>query len=290
MTKIFFVRRQAPDWHTLSEDYRNGKLIDPKRFVPAEDIPGFPANIVKLIDRWNSAYSVDFFTFRAVVSSLSRKNISGIEHSMSLTYDDPQLFELLRAHDDALVYFHDDDDFFSPDIAKVVFHTDWDGDVIVSPLFRIGADTFTFVKPDVGSDYVWGEARDFHLPFQSNNYGMRVTLFEKPDDLIAFKDHVEASEAFLRLKMKAHQITTPISATVKTPASASVLNYILSPKAQLLRRIGLGALRRDLFRGFLSDSDPDGVPAEYDWIKGPVEELQALVQAIVLHKPYEGTY
>ena len=287
ITKVLFARRQSPDWEMISRHYRNGDTVDPSWFVPQEDLPGFPTDIVELIGNWNKAFSIDFFTFRARVAKKSRANISAIPASLSFSYDDPALLEAMTALPAALVYFHDDDDFFSPRIAEAVVGIEAQCDALVSPLFRIGSGTSTFVKPEVGSDYIWGAKGAFHMLFQSNNYGLRAGFFSNPADILEFKDHVMASAAAIRLGLNVCDIATPLSATVKTPASASMLKTIVGPRAMVLRRLGLSGLRTDYFQKLLDSSKMDGVPDEYDWVKEPLEDIRTMVSCILAKRPFD---
>ena len=288
MAEVIFARRQSPDWQMIADHYVQGKPVDSDWYVPPVHIPGFPPDIEGLIGKWNSTFSVDFFTFRAVVAALSEANINAIPHSLALAYDDPRLLEEMARNPAAFVYFHDDDDFFAPDIASILARHAITADAVVSPLFRVGSDTFTFAKPDVGSDFVWGRAEGFHMVFQSNNYGLRASSFADPAAILQYKDHVEASRAISGSGLTIHDITTPISATVKTPASASVLKSVVGPKAYWLRKLGLSGLRPDLLGGFIADSSTAGVPQEYGWIVEPLDEIRAMMQAIVARLPYAG--
>lgn len=285
MAKVVFARRQAPDWQLIAGRYRQGLPIDPGLFVPKETIPGFPPAIERLIANWNRSFSVDFFSFRAAVAALSEANIAAIPDSLALDYDDPRLLEEVAQNRDAYVYFHDDDDFFSPEIVRILGEQENGGDVIVSPLFRLGFGTYTFVNPGVGSDYLWGQPEAFRMTFQSNNYGLKAAFFDDPGELLRFKDHAHASRLAADLLPHIVHISAPISATVKTPASASVLPRVVGPRKTLVRRLGLSSFRMEYFRGFVADTDPTGVPPAYGWIARPMEEIRALVQAILDRRP-----
>lgn len=287
MTSVLFARRQSPDWDMISRHYRNGDTVDPAWFVPQEDIPGFPSDIVQLIGNWNKAFSIDFFTFRARVAKKSRANIAAISGSLSFAYDDPKLLEAMADIPDALVYFHDDDDFFSPRIAEALAQVDRPADVVISPLFRIGSGTSTFVNPAIGSDYVWGKKREFHMLLQSNNYGLRAGYFSDPGDILQFKDHVMASQEAVRQGLTLVDIPTLLSATVKTPASASMLRTIVGPRAMLLRRLGLSGLRTNYFQKLLDYSETEGVPDDYDWVKEPLEDIRTMVKCILAKQPFD---
>jgi hypothetical protein len=83
LDSIVFIKRQSPDWAALSADYRAGRPIDPRRYVPDHDIPTFPDNIEALIDAWNRRFGIDFFTVRHIIAQLCDQTIRAVRGAVS---------------------------------------------------------------------------------------------------------------------------------------------------------------------------------------------------------------
>lgn len=268
---MILVRRQSPDWAGLSRDFRAGSPIDGSRFVPDHEIFGFPSHIETLVEQWNARFSMDFFSFRAAVADLSAACVNAIPGARSFALEDVERVVEIAAREDAYIYFHDDDDFFSPRLTSVVRGVGTQPDAIVTPLFRIGLPTFTFVREGHASVPVWGEVRRPDFRFQSNNYGISSRRCRSMSDLWALKDHVAASARADELGFEDAVLPTPLSATVKTPGSASMLPSVFasnaSPEEVVLRYAD--QLRRL--------ETPPGCA----WIGRPIEEIGGLVGALV---------
>ncbi len=92
--------------------------------------------------------------------------------SCSFTFDELPRVAELAARLAVFVYFHDDDDFFAPGLAALARRAGGTADAIVTPLFRVGTPTFTFVRDPYGSDIFWGPRGRPGFRFQTNNYGI----------------------------------------------------------------------------------------------------------------------
>ena len=278
--RIVFACRRAPDWSALSRDFRAGRPIARARYLPPEPVPGFPRAIGSYISRWNRTFRIDFFTFRAEIAALSRASVARVANSASVASDDPALVDLAKANPGALIYFHDDDDFFAPNIAEATASADPACDVVVTPLFRVGIPTFTFVPPDVQPTVLWGDARACDMHFQSNNYGIRAGGAAGGSKLAAFADHVAASEHADRTALRITYLADPVSATVKTPGSASMLRRVFGPRAMLLDMLGRSGRRDGVFEAFGPAVDANALPEEYRWASDPANRIAALVASV----------
>ncbi|HKM62735.1 MAG TPA: hypothetical protein VJY39_09620 [Acidisphaera sp.] len=221
MQRLLFVTRQSPDWRSLAADFRQSRPIDPARFRPTESIPGFPSNIVDLVGMWNAHMHIDFFTCRSRLKDIADATIARVPGASRIAYDD--LGRIGPLGRDSIVFFHDDDDWFSPRLAtsaEAVSRCDYD--VCVFPLPRIGTDTFTFVRPAQGSRVVVGRRQDFHFRYQTNNYGLNGSICDYAT-LLAMKDHVIASTYADWRGFRDLYVDEIVSATVKTPCAASSL-------------------------------------------------------------------
>lgn len=278
---VVLVRRQSPDWHGLSRDFRQGLAIDPGRFVPDHYIPGFPSQVDLLIAQWNRRFRIDFFTFRAVIAELSRRSIVAVcGRGGAEAFDDRQLpaVAALAAERDAYVYFHDDDDFFSPDLAAVIDTARTDADAIVTPLFRIGQHTWTFARPDCTPPVILGDCIGQHFRYQTNNYGVSTRRCRTIAELTALRDHVEASIHADQLEFRDAVLSEVLSATVKTPGSASMLPFVFASDEAL----------RAIFDLFIGGVSAVSLPEAYAWIAAPLRSIVRLVECVYGGKDYDA--
>jgi hypothetical protein len=236
---IAFVCRQAPDWRALSEDYRRGIPINPSRYVPSHPIPGFPNRIDLLISQWNKRFSIDFFSFRHVLAELSKRSIAGVENHYRFSYGELTGAAELGARAGGFVYFHDDDDFFAPHLASIVGMRRDEPDALVTPMFRIGTDAFTFVRDGCTPDVLCGPPRPHDFRYQTNNYGIASRHCQRVEQLRALKDHVFASFYADKEGFRDEILPFVVSATVKTPGSASMLPVIFRSEQCLVRSFEL---------------------------------------------------
>ena len=116
--------------------------------------------------------------------------------------------------------------------------------------------------------------------FQSNNYGLRAGGVAGGAGIGAFADHVIASERARGLSLRIGHLARPVSATIKTPGSASVLSRVFGRRATLLERLGLPSRRDRAFEEFGRAADPRGLPAEFAWARDVTERVTALVASV----------
>jgi len=273
LEQILFVRRQSPDWFALADDHLNGRKINEARFVPNYPIPGFPKNIAELIRLWNRTFAVDFFTCRARIATLSRANISSIPNSACFEFTETAKILDAMSSKRSVLFFHDDDDFFADTIfERMRLDHGWQADTCVFPLFRVENDLFTFVRDGQDCAFIWGRRQAFHFRFQSNNYGINGRICS-PELLREMKDHVLASRFADNLALSEHVYSYPVSATVKTPCSASMLGALKKNKDQF---------RKDMQAFSKKYSAPD-LPDEYAWLRDPLQEIARLFAAASNH-------
>jgi hypothetical protein len=275
---VVLIKRQSPDWQSLAADYRRGRPIAPERYVPPHPIPGFPPAIETLIDTWNKRFAIDFFTVRAIIAGLSQVCISSVARSHAFGLADFASVERLAGSRNFMAFFHDDDDFFAPDIFARLLPTDvFAFDTCVFPLYRIHADLFTFVRDDMQADFVLGRRQGFDFRFQSNNYGVSSRLCSAAN-LRALTDHVLASRVADACGFSEKVFSSAVSATVKTPASASQLPVVL----------GDTAAGEAQFSGFFAQFSRPELPADHAWLAGPLSLIARLLQAVAAGEGYEA--
>lgn len=267
---VAFARRQSPDWAGLANDYRAGRAIDPARYVPAQAIPNFPDNIVALIAAWNARYALDFFSVRAFIASLSRQNLARVRGARHFSHHEETAIAALAAEHDILLFFYDDDDFFAGDmLARLQGRPEIEADSVVFPLPRIHNDLATFSPLTIEPDFVWGARRPFLYKYHTNNYGLHARLC-RPEHLRAMKDHMDASDYAARLGFGHAELPFIVSATVKTPCSASMLHGLLTDEA---------GYDKDMVAFGEKFSKPT-LPDDLAWLSQPVAQIAKLFEAL----------
>jgi hypothetical protein len=263
LDRIVFARRQSPDWAGLAADFGAGVEIDPARYVPDHPITGFPANIVDLVDAWNATFRPDFFTCRAMIAALSARNIASVQGGVSVAYDDFDRISALAAESRFLLFFHDDDDFFAPDMLARL--TDLDSDVCVFPLIRVFNQTVTYVREGEAAEVICGARSRFFFRYHTNNYGIGSRLCTK-EILRGLKDHQDGSIFADQAGLRDAWVPYNLSATVKTPCSASILHGLVAEKPAFTQQMAqFGAM-------FAASR----WPARLEWLGAPVRRIGAL--------------
>lgn len=119
LDRIVFVRRRSPDWEALTRDHEFGMRIDPSRYRPPPELPGFPDDTVACIQAWNDSFWVNFFRCRRTLKRLSEDCVRQVRNSILLT--DDEMAELPARVGDArfVLFFFDDDDRLLPTCSSV---------------------------------------------------------------------------------------------------------------------------------------------------------------------------
>lgn len=275
MIEPAFSRRQSPDWSGLSREFRRGGRIEPSRYLPDHDIAGFPPGIDRAIEQWNDRYRIDYFTARAVLAELSARNVASIAASKAYTYAQREQILEDAKRERFVLFFHDDDDFFAADLPARIATVTEGVDVHVFPLFRVHSELFTFVRDGQPADFVWGARKNFDFRFQSNNYGIESRILT--GELLArMKDHVDASHYADAARLSEATYAFPVSATVKTPCSASHLSRLLESPRHFDREM----------KAFARRFTRPGLPAGYEWLERPLVSIARLFDATVNRRRY----
>jgi hypothetical protein len=273
-----FVRRQSPDWKSLSQDFRSGLAVDPRRYAPSHPIPGFPRNISALVEQWNQRFKIDFFTCRRIVADLSDKNIRAIPEASRFQHHQKADIVKLAENHNFFAFFHDDDDFFAPGLTQILADISaTESDALVFPLFRVNNDLFTFVKDGYSADFVWGRRQSFHFRFQTNNYAINSRICSEAA-LSALQDHVLASGYADKQGLTETVLSPVISATVKTPCSASILPIVFGNESAL----------RSQFEGFFEKFANPDLPSGYSWIIDPLKKISRLLDSVYQGHGYDA--
>lgn len=273
MSEWVFVRRQSPDWATLSQEYRTGVRVEPWRYLPDHYIPGFPPNVDRAIDRWNGRFDVDYFTSRAILAEISKQSIASIPQARPFSFRERESILDLAGRERFVLFFHDDDDLFASDLPERLDELTDDVDVHVFPLFRIHSEVVTFVREGQSAGAVLGARRDFDFRFQSNNYGLSSRILTD-ETLVRMKDHVEASDYATAHRLSEKVYPFAVSATIKTPCSASYLPRILEEPREFEREI----------RAFVKNLNEVPISEDYAWLKRSSTLIAALFDTVVSRK------
>jgi hypothetical protein len=267
---IIFVRRQSPDWGGLAHDYGAGLFIDPSRYKPRTNVPGFPEDVVECVRAWNDMFPIDFFRCRQVLREISEHSLRQISKATIISED--RLHELpeIVMGSQFFLFFFDDDDLFAPDMFERLSVLDFeDCDIAVFPLVRFGLDSFTFVRQDEAARVVVGTRRNFGHRFQTNNYGIsaRIAL---SGHLPHLKDHVLGSVYADQKNLRDIYFDILMSATNKTPCSANTIGGL--PANQLEYRAFVGR--------YVDNLRLLQIPRELGWMIEPINETIELFKEI----------
>jgi hypothetical protein len=270
LDRIAFARRQSPDWASLSRDYRAGLPIDPARYVPDHPVPHFPADIVGLIAAWNASFRPDFFTCRSIIGDIAARSLAAVRNAVHFSYEDSVEIAHLSADEHFVLFFHDDDDVFAADVfGRLAATAAWQADTCVFPLYRVAERLVTYVKDGHPAEGVWGSRSGFFYRFHSNNYGLSSRLCT-PQHLAGMKDHIAASDYATAQGFGESVLPFAISATIKTPCSASALTQLREGSAAYAPKVA------DFGKRY---ADPR-LPASHTWLREPLAEIAALFREI----------
>ncbi|MGO8738738.1 hypothetical protein [Rhodoblastus sp.] len=253
--RLILVTRQSPDWAALAADYRAGRAIDRARFRPDPSVPGFPDDLFALIDLWNERFAVDFFTCRARLKQIADMMLARIPLVRRVDF---QAFrEQGPGEGDALVFFHDDDDWFSPALSAQAQTLPLDRmDVVVFPLVRLWILTVTFVHPGFPVRDVVGRPSRFAFRYHTNNYGVSARVCQG-DVIDGMREHIPASAFAESRNFRDFYINAPLGCTIKTPCSASMMAELKKPENE----------GRQLVVRFIDAMEALTIPPEAEWIR-----------------------
>lgn len=266
-----FALRSAPDWVRLDVDYSAGRTVDPAAYVPAVLVPRFPGNIAECIGAWNATFRLNYYRMRAELSRIAAQSRTVNHGGANVACGDLADFLAGSVAEGrrAAVFFCDDDDWFCPNLLQRVAALDWSQPAIkVFPLLRLAAETFTFARRGTPCAEVVGRRQDFHFRFQTNNYAIPVSAAFIPL-LAELSDHIWGSTAADRLGLVDEYCNVIVSATNKTPCSASIIQPLLKDKPAFIR----------LVESYVQSLRQVQLTPETAWCAEPVNASAALFEA-----------
>lgn len=207
---------------------------------------------------------------RAFIASLSRQNLAAVRGATHFDHDDVLGLTALAARRTFLLFFHDDDDFFADGMLARLNAVDMAADTCVFPLLRVHQDLVTFAPPESDIDFTWGRRQPFFYHFHTNNYGIHSRLCTVAN-LKGLTDHIDGSAYALQAGFSQAVLPFVVSATVKTPCSASMMPALLSDPPQFLRQMA----------GFAARFADPRLPAQYAWLERPLRQIADLFTRVL---------
>lgn len=260
-TRVLFAVRQSPDWSHLAARFAAGEWIDPAAYVPARHVPTFPPRIAACIAAWNRGYAVDFFACRAALKTIAAETLAAVADGAVFAAGNwPADWPATPFR----LFFLDDDDWFAPDTAARIALVGAE-DVAVFPLLRLDVPVFTFVRLRRPESPVIGLAGGFSNRYQTNNYGLHPRLCT-PERLTRLADHIAACAEAERMGLSDGYYDVMLSATNKTPVSASVLERIEQDPAVFRARVV----------AFVAALRTITLPAHAAWMASPIRRTADL--------------
>jgi hypothetical protein len=268
---IVFVLRQSPDWEKLACDQEAGLPIDSSRYKPPGFLQGFPENIEACITTWNDVFPVNFYRCRQTLKDIAVGLLLNVKQALILSEHDAARLPSLLGDKNFMLFFLDDDDWFAPDTFEKVLSLDYgQSGIVVFPLVRFDTNTFTFVRQSEPARIIIGPRRDFHFRFQTNNYGISREI-ALTSNLLQLQDHIAASQFANDVGIGDSYFDVLISATNKTPCSASKLPGIVSDPQ------GYKAIIHD----YVENLERLSIPVEMSWCEPALEATVVLFRSLL---------
>jgi hypothetical protein len=264
---IVLAMRASPDWGLFARDYAAGIPVPPSRYFPFHD-QRFSREIPQLIERWNTLSNISYFACRHKLREITDGNLAQVQHvTLTQWTRVPALLgELGEAR--LLLFYHDDDDWFHPALANLLHGIDVTSvDAVVFPFLRLASDVTTFTQGGRPTVAAVGRLEPFRYRYCTNNYGLTSRALVRSNNLV---EHTGASETAAALSFTDLQVDKVISATSKTPCSASWLSKLPDNKAAFDRYI----------MDYIEPLEAVDIPAESRWIETPLREALDLFRSV----------
>ncbi|KLD69262.1 hypothetical protein Y887_17820 [Xanthomonas pisi DSM 18956] len=256
---IVLAKRSSPDWKALARDYAAGMPVPPTRYFPFHD-PRFPREVPDLIDRWNRLSNVSYFECRARLCEIADQAARRVDGATVITWTEVATYLARRSDGRVLVFYHDDDDWFHPSLAGMLDELDVTSvDAVVFSFIRLASVLTTFTFQGVRTAAAIGRCEAFRYRYCTNNYGLTARALSRAADLVEHTDASAAAEAFGFVDL---QIDAVLSATNKTPCSATWLSRLPDTKCGFDRYI----------RAYIQTLEGMEIPAQSNWIERPLHQ------------------
>ncbi len=256
MGKRIVAVRYSPDWLALTDD-------DTRRFLRRHHID--ENLLVDFMALWDRNLKVDYRSFRDEIAKLSRASFAAVRGAEVIPLE--VLRETKRASDD-LIAFVDDDDWLSPGLFEELekacprpLNGIWWGSILVGPQLTTYEDSQTV--PLI-------ELRPLKRVIYTNNYAVTGRALNHHGYPRLF-EHYHADRRFGKFWGPPKKEPLYLSAASKHPCSTvSVQFFMAQPQFR-------ADPRRHVER-FADQLAEAVIPAEYGWLKQPVDAVEALVR------------
>jgi hypothetical protein len=264
---VILALRMAPDWAGFARDHAAGIAIDPARYIPTHN-PRFPGNVPAMIQRWDRLSAVPFFACRERLRAIAAGTLARVRGVTFTQWSGvPDLLAGLNGAP-FLLFYHDDDDWFDPQMADALRGLDTETfDAVLFPMPVLAKHVRTFTRGGRPSAVAVGHCVQFEHRYHTNNYGLTRRAVAA-GGLEQLMEHTGASETARALRFTDLYIDRIISATSKTPCSAS--------------RLGHNPGHKDAFRtyvqAYIGELQAITLPPGSEWIAQPLRETIELFQ------------
>lgn len=265
--RVVLAKRASPEWGVLARDYAAGVPVPPTRFFPFHDLR-FSRDIPGLIDRWNRLSAVSYFECRERMCEIADNNLARVESVIRIDWTEvPALLESGR-DTSMLLFYHDDDDWFCPSLKHVLGDIDVTSvDALVFPFLRFASGATTFALNGAPTAAAVGRCEPFRYRYCTNNYGLTTRALARSNELI---EHTRASEIAETLGFVDTHVDKVISATNKTPCSASWLFRLPEDKTAFDSYIV----------AYIESLQNMALPPKVDWIDTPLRQTLDLFRRV----------
>jgi hypothetical protein len=269
---VVFALRNAPPWKELDACYeKEGKVVS-NLYLPQITVPHFPNNIAHCVDAWNKSYAINYFKVRSMLAEIAASTRNENEGSMTIRVEELENYlKNLTPKTRAAIFFTDDDDWFHPKVLEIINSLNWENEKInVFPLIRFDTDVSTFVREGESCETLVGFQKKCHFRFQTNNYSVPNTPYFS-SILPELFDHITASSTAEKLGVNDQWHDVILSATNKSPCSATILPGILKNKDEF----------SDVVRRYVETIRNIHLPDKASWCGGYLEEAALLFEEVL---------
>jgi len=257
------ARRGSPDWAGLAKDHAEGIEVRPERYFPFHDLR-FSRDIPSLIELWNRLSAVSYFECRARLGRIAEANNRLVARAklIEATQVDAALSGL--DHAEPVLFYYDDDDWFRPNLADIIDIIDFSAiDAAVFSFLRLASNVTTFTFSGATTEGAVGDSERFRYRYCTNNYGLSRRAIDRSINLVEHTDASQAADAHGFVDLQVDRI---ISATSKTPCSASWLKLLPRTRPEFENYIGK----------YVDILEAMEIPDESLWIQQPLRQTLEL--------------
>jgi len=270
--RVILAMRASPDWGEFAQDYAAGIPVPATRYFPAHDLR-FSRDVPRIIERWNELSPVSYFECRRRLRDIAEANLTKVERVIRVGW--PGVPGVLEELDEAslLLFYLDDDDWFHPDLVDMCEEIDASSiDVAVFPYLRLAASVTTFTRGGQPTPHAVGRYEPFKYRYCTNNYGLTARALSSGASLL---EHSSASQAGVDLGFVDLHVDEIVSATSKTPCSASWLPELPLEKDAFDRYI----------RTYIETLEALQIPSALAWVEAPLRETLVLFREVCSSSP-----